>query len=101
MCAFVGRHENVVQEFFSTSTGFPFYNLIKCVEHIPADKTKTLAEVREWMEREILKKKVQLEIPTVFKQLNDAGTTIVQVTHSEVNASYGNRVIQIEDGWIA
>ena len=40
------------------------------------------------------------EIMNVFKQLNDAGTTIVQVTHSEANAAYGNRVIQLFDGWI-
>ena len=40
------------------------------------------------------------EIMEVFKKLNDAGTSIVQVTHSEVNASYGNRVVRIEDGWI-
>jgi ABC-type lipoprotein export system ATPase subunit len=40
------------------------------------------------------------EIMEVFKRLNDSGTTIVQVTHSEVNASYGNRVVRIEDGWI-
>ena len=40
------------------------------------------------------------EIMEMFKRLNDAGTTIVQVTHSEVNASYGNRVIQLRDGWV-
>jgi putative ABC transport system ATP-binding protein len=40
------------------------------------------------------------EIMEVFKKLNDSGTTIIQVTHSETNASYGNRVIEIEDGWI-
>lgn len=40
------------------------------------------------------------EIMEMFKRLNDAGTTIIQVTHSEVNASYGNRVIEISDGWI-
>jgi putative ABC transport system ATP-binding protein len=40
------------------------------------------------------------EIMEVFKKLNDAGTPIIQVTHSESNASYGNRVIQIADGWI-
>ena len=40
------------------------------------------------------------EIMEVFKRLNDSGTTIIQVTHSETNASYGNRVIEIEDGWI-
>jgi len=41
------------------------------------------------------------EIMNVFKELNDQGTTIIQVTHSEANAAYGNRIIQIEDGWIA
>jgi ABC-type lipoprotein export system ATPase subunit len=40
------------------------------------------------------------EIMELFKRLNDEGITIVQVTHSEVNASYGNRVIEIVDGWI-
>jgi putative ABC transport system ATP-binding protein len=40
------------------------------------------------------------EIMELFKKLNDAGTTIVQVTHSETNASYGSRVIRIVDGWI-
>lgn len=40
------------------------------------------------------------EIMERFKQLNDQGTTIIQVTHSEANAAFGNRVINIEDGWI-
>jgi putative ABC transport system ATP-binding protein len=40
------------------------------------------------------------EIMELFKRLNSEGTTIVQVTHSDRNASYGNRVIQISDGWI-
>jgi|SRR5947209_12365601 len=40
------------------------------------------------------------EIMEVFKKLNEAGTTIIQVTHSEVNASYGHRVVRIVDGWI-
>lgn len=40
------------------------------------------------------------EIMELFRKLNDEGTTIVQVTHSEVNASYGSRTIQIFDGWI-
>jgi ABC-type lipoprotein export system ATPase subunit len=40
------------------------------------------------------------EIMELFKTLNDQGTTIVQVTHSERNASYGNRTIQLRDGWI-
>jgi ABC-type lipoprotein export system ATPase subunit len=40
------------------------------------------------------------EIMEMFKRLNDGGTTIIQVTHSEVNAGYGHRVIEISDGWI-
>jgi ABC-type lipoprotein export system ATPase subunit len=40
------------------------------------------------------------EIMEMFKKLNDAGTTIIQVTHNEKNAEYGNRVIQLEDGWM-
>ncbi|MEM1181618.1 MAG: ABC transporter ATP-binding protein [Acidobacteriota bacterium] len=40
------------------------------------------------------------EIMQLFKQLNDEGTTIVQVTHSESNAAYGDRVIHLKDGWI-
>src|SRR6476469_566807 len=35
------------------------------------------------------------EIMETFKRLNDEGVTIIQVTHSEKNAEYGNRVIQI------
>jgi ABC-type lipoprotein export system ATPase subunit len=40
------------------------------------------------------------EIMELFKRLNDAGTTIVQVTHSEVNAAYGRRIIKLKDGWV-
>lgn len=40
------------------------------------------------------------EIMEMFRKLNDQGTTIIQVTHSERNAEYGGRIIQIEDGWI-
>ena len=40
------------------------------------------------------------EIMELFQELNREGTTIVQVTHSETNASYGSRVIQMRDGWI-
>jgi len=40
------------------------------------------------------------EIMELFKRLNDEGTTIIQVTHNERNAEYGDRVIQLVDGWI-
>jgi ABC-type lipoprotein export system ATPase subunit len=35
-----------------------------------------------------------------FKKLNSEGTTIVQVTHSETNAAYSDRIIRLMDGWI-
>jgi ABC-type lipoprotein export system ATPase subunit len=40
------------------------------------------------------------EIMDLFKALNEQGTTIIQVTHSDVNASYGRRVINLLDGWM-
>jgi ABC-type lipoprotein export system ATPase subunit len=40
------------------------------------------------------------EIMELFSELNREGTTIVQVTHSDVNASYGKRTIQLRDGWM-
>jgi putative ABC transport system ATP-binding protein len=41
------------------------------------------------------------EIMELFQKLNDQGTTIVQVTHSEANAEFGHRTIELLDGWIA
>jgi len=40
------------------------------------------------------------EIMELFRDLNQQGTTIVQVTHSETNAAYGNRTLQLRDGWM-
>jgi ABC-type lipoprotein export system ATPase subunit len=40
------------------------------------------------------------EIMDLFKRLNDEGTTIIQVTHSEKYASYGKRIIKLSDGWM-
>ncbi len=40
------------------------------------------------------------EIMELLKKLNEQGTTIVQVTHSETNAEYGNRIVKLKDGWI-
>ena len=40
------------------------------------------------------------EIMELFKKINAAGTTIVQVTHSEENAAYGDRIIRLRDGWL-
>ena len=40
------------------------------------------------------------EIMELLKELNRQGTTIIQVTHSQTNAAYGNRIIKLKDGWI-
>src|SRR5437879_136767 len=47
-----------------------------------------------------LQSKQAKEIMDMFKELNEQGTTIVQVTHSEANAAYGTRTIELRDGWI-
>jgi putative ABC transport system ATP-binding protein len=40
------------------------------------------------------------EIMELFRELNRQGTTILQVTHSETNAAYGNRLLEVRDGWL-
>ncbi len=41
------------------------------------------------------------EIMELFKKLNnEEGVTIIQVTHSEKNAEYGNKIIHLLDGRI-
>ncbi len=40
------------------------------------------------------------QIMELFKRLNQEGTTIIQVTHSEANAAYGNRIVRLRDGWM-
>jgi len=47
-----------------------------------------------------LQSKQAKEIMEMFRQLNEQGTMIVQVTHSEVNAEYGTRTIELRDGWV-
>jgi ABC-type lipoprotein export system ATPase subunit len=39
-------------------------------------------------------------IMELLKELNDGGTTIIQVTHDTKVAAYGNRIINLADGWI-
>src|SRR5467141_3771928 len=41
------------------------------------------------------------EIMQLFRALNEQGTTVVQVTHSETNAAYGTRTIELRDGWLS
>lgn len=38
------------------------------------------------------------KIMSLFQEINRAGTTIIQVTHSEKNATFGSRVVKLEDG---
>jgi ABC-type lipoprotein export system ATPase subunit len=40
------------------------------------------------------------EIMELFRELNRAGTTIVQVTHSDENSRYGKRILELRDGWL-
>jgi ABC-type lipoprotein export system ATPase subunit len=40
------------------------------------------------------------EIMQLFRTLNQQGTTIVQVTHSDANAAFGSRTIELRDGWL-
>src|ERR1700734_563657 len=40
------------------------------------------------------------EIMQLFRTLNEQGTTVIQVTHSETNAAYGTRTIELRDGWM-
>ncbi|MFN7942918.1 MAG: ABC transporter ATP-binding protein [Thermoanaerobaculia bacterium] len=40
------------------------------------------------------------EIMRLFRRLNDEGTTIIQVTHSEENSRVGRRIVRLRDGWI-
>ncbi|MGA9426670.1 MAG: ABC transporter ATP-binding protein, partial [Terracidiphilus sp.] len=40
------------------------------------------------------------EIMELFGQLNKQGTTIVQVTHSDENARFGSRILELRDGWL-
>jgi len=40
------------------------------------------------------------EIMELFRRLNEEGTTIIQVTHSEENARYSQRIVQLKDGWV-
>ena len=40
------------------------------------------------------------EIMELFRELNRQGTTVVQVTHSDANAAYGTRTIELRDGWM-
>ncbi|MFT6705975.1 MAG: putative ABC transport system ATP-binding protein [Flavobacteriales bacterium] len=40
------------------------------------------------------------EIMNLFKELHQEGMTIIQVTHSEKNATYGDRLIQLKDGFV-
>jgi len=40
------------------------------------------------------------DIMELFKELNNEGMTIIQVTHSEKNAEYGTRIVNLLDGMV-
>ena len=39
------------------------------------------------------------DVMNLLKKLNREGTTIIQVTHNESYAAYGNRIVKLKDGW--
>ncbi|MBN1805997.1 MAG: ABC transporter ATP-binding protein [Sedimentisphaerales bacterium] len=41
------------------------------------------------------------DVMELLRKLNNEGTTIIQVTHNESYAAYGNRIINLKDGWIS
>jgi len=45
-----------------------------------------------------LNSKQSEEIMQLFKELNQEGVTIIQATHSETNAAYGSRTLNLLDG---
>jgi ABC-type lipoprotein export system ATPase subunit len=47
-----------------------------------------------------LNSKQGFEIMDMLKELNEQGVTIVQVTHDEKKAEYGNRIVNLLDGWM-
>lgn len=47
-----------------------------------------------------LNSKQSIEIMELFSKLNKEGVTIIQATHSEENASYGSRIVNLLDGRI-
>jgi len=47
-----------------------------------------------------LNSKQGFEIMDMLKELNEQGVTIIQVTHDEKKAEYGNRIVNLLDGWI-
>jgi putative ABC transport system ATP-binding protein len=42
-----------------------------------------------------------LEILAIFRRLNREGRTIIMVTHDEAVAEHANRIIQLNEGWVA
>ncbi|HEX6833826.1 MAG TPA: ABC transporter ATP-binding protein [Rudaea sp.] len=40
-------------------------------------------------------------IMELLKELHEQGTTIVLVTHSQPNARYAQRIVELRDGWLA
>ncbi len=47
-----------------------------------------------------LNSKQGFEIMDMLKELNEQGVTIIQVTHDEKKAEYGDRIVNLLDGWV-
>ncbi|MCH7920767.1 MAG: ABC transporter ATP-binding protein [Planctomycetes bacterium] len=40
------------------------------------------------------------EVMALLKNLSKEGTTIIQVTHNDTYAAYGDRIVNLKDGWM-
>ena len=58
-----------------------------------------VVRVKDLAPEEVWSKRYQ-HIREFERVLSDEGTTIVQVTHSEENAAYGDRIVRLRDGWL-
>jgi parvulin-like peptidyl-prolyl isomerase len=68
-----------VSELLGTPEG---YVVLKCIKHVPPDTTKKLEDVRADLEKEVFQKKVQLEIPVLFKEMREQAQ-VVPILKSE------------------
>jgi ferrous iron transport protein B len=90
-----------VKDFFPAISDYTALHYLINHEHFDFDKDIQRRIERIELENTFNHTRVQAEeIMQLFKKLNSEGTTIIQVTHSETNAAYGNCIIQLRDGWI-
>ncbi len=61
--------------------------ILKCLRHLPADTTKKLEDVRAFLQREIIERKLQVDIATVFSELRTKANPQLLLPEPEAPAS--------------